>query len=282
MMRRVIIGVALLSLAAAALATHPPRFRRWSVYLPRAGGFVDPSSGGLAWWLPMNTTNAVDPVLPDASVFGRDGIIHQATANEPTRIPAGDLTNTVYDFKGVDDYIEATNSATYLNGVTSLSASVWINPDIFGSNDGLIGSHNAGNTTGFGLLEGGGAAPANENIGFFVFGSGGVGSFQSSGNELVSNQWQLVVGTWRGSDGQMMAYHDGSNVISQASSSATGTLLQDTRITIGSEGAVAIGSRMFDGQMYSPKIYSNLVLTSAEVASLFTNTHPVTGTEVLP
>jgi len=143
------------------------------------------------------TTSAGDNYTFDFSGNGNNGtFLNGATINFTDSKFGG-----AAEFDGVDDYIDGGD---YLNGLTSLTVSVWIKSDVIDTNNGFIKGHITDTSDGMVSLRydsvGSGGGENNViKVGFGGLSSATASQLESSAN-VQTTDWQHVVATWNGGE----------------------------------------------------------------------------------
>lgn len=283
----ILILVAVLGMVGLVFAFRPPNFGLTMQSKDIVVGFTDPNFNKAVVFWSMQfadgtpATNGIDPVVVDFSDATNNGLIHLDTANEPLYVNSfSDGTNNHYQLDGIADYIE-TEQVDVLQGSTQFTLTGWFHSDTsFNSFEGLMVNFTPSPSGATGALVR--AQGSGNRLEFRLNSSGGPSGDLYTNTVTFSLQtWHQVVAKWRGSDGQMVLYLDGVEIERLATSPATGAMDNMNRTwEIGHDPESA--GRYWDGRFTRIVFYDGLYMSGSDVLDLFDNTHPVTGTEVLP
>lgn len=185
-------------------------------------------------------------------------------------VPNNSLSDFVFSFDGSNDFLNA-GSASYLNGLSEFSISVWINLPTAADNKTIISDWNY-NTSPFGHFALKTWNTSGSNFGLLLFikqpsdvGSNGV----SIPAVLTQGNWHNVVFSY--DSGTVTCYVDGSVVAVTVSGTIPTTLTsQDGILTIGNWPGL---SQYWPGKLSNIALW-NTELTSTQVETLYNNGAP--------
>jgi hypothetical protein len=197
----------------------------------------------------------------DESGNGNNGVIHGSAL---TADRLGKL-NSAYNFDGVDDYLQISNSGSLNFGTSDFTISCWINTDIYPSYPVALIDKRTSPARGFVLYY-------NE-----VFGKTGIqlgnGSAYINFNSqntysLQSNNWiHLLVSVDRNSSTGMKLYINGQLKDTFDPTSVPGTLDNLGDLLIG-KNSISSSFPYFKGKMDDIRIY-NRALSASEIQQLY-------------
>ena len=168
----------------------------------------------------------------------------QSVSTGPTSdylVPNNSLSDYVFNFDGTDDYINA-GSASYLNGLSQFSISVWINLPTAADSKYIISDWNY-NTSPFGHFVLGSRIVSGSYYGLnlFIKQPSDVGQNSAQiGTLLLENTWHNAIFSYN--SGTVTCYLNGSPVTVTVNGTLPTTLTsQDGNLNIGKFGGTATG-----------------------------------------
>lgn len=199
----------------------------------------------------------------DASGNGNDGTINGAKAG------IGKIGQAL-EFDGVDDYVEDSDAENYLNNLTELTVSVWVQSNVIGTDNGIIYAKTPdGSDTILSLryddagADGGGDDVIKVGIGGDLNEST---SRYESANNVQTTEWQHLVVTWKGNEAPVL-YIDGEKDSPTFTDSQGSSISDVTTLLIG-RGAKYTNPGGWDGSIDNVRIY-NRALSEQEVKQLY-------------
>jgi hypothetical protein len=199
---------------------------------------------------------------PDDSGNGGTGTVYGATWT------ANGATGGAYRFDGVDDYIQAPDSA-WVNPTTGLTVNAWINRNDSGANQCILSKYMDGTTRDYELH-------FENDASFYVqvsVGNNHIGL--DSGYVPPTGSWHMVSMVYDGNT--LSTYVDGTG----CSSTWIGGPLDDSNepLTIGALTCAGSRSMFFNGLIDNVRIYGR-ALSAAELLDLYCaeSTHNTTAT----
>ncbi|MBI4146721.1 right-handed parallel beta-helix repeat-containing protein [Candidatus Woesearchaeota archaeon] len=211
-----------------------------------------------------NASSTVTGVVRDYSSFGNNGTLGNGiVANAPVWTASGRVGGA-YTFDGVDDYVDF-GDINALDGLSSLSISLWVKPISLSALKSLISKYSAATGNFF-------VGTAEFDMNDLVFAPTAIGGLDigfTTGNFLDNNVWTQVVmvydGSGIGNAGRLKAYINGSSVSLSFSGTIPGTLPSNSLpVLIGS----ASDGRYFNGVIDEVLIF-NRSLSADQVYQLY-------------
>jgi len=205
---------------------------------------------------------AAATMAADSSGNGRDGLIRGATYVDDGRIGGA------MSFGGDGDDIYDDDAGTYMNGLTALTASVWIKSNAYDVDNGFLifETPDDGDSKDWRYDEAGANAGGDAVIKGGVETEQGVQAVESA-ERVQTTEWQHVLVTW--SAGEDMKYYiDGSADIPTSVQAAVGGALTGYDIMLVGKGGKDQGAVSWNGLIDEVRIYDR-VLGEAEISSLY-------------
>jgi len=214
----------------------------------------DVSSQGLVLAMNFNNGSITGNTVLDSSRENNHGTNNGATHNATDGFD--DLGSGAYEFDGVNDFIEISDSNS-LNITDAITVSAWINADTFGSFERIVDKNF--NQWTFILTN------TNPFTGLEFWINGAVRAETSTG-VLTADTWHFVVATYDkdlGGTEEVKIYIDGISKATGDFSTAVGTNTDSLDI-----GRDTLGGTYFDGTIDEVSVW-NRALSSDEVKRLY-------------
>jgi len=222
------------------------------------GTSLGPTDGLLVQW---SLNDDAGNTVTDTSGNSRDGTLSGASW------AAGRFDGGLSYGSNASHQVEDADAGSYLNGLSAISVSVWVNSNATNSDRGVLiaSTPSGGDSTVAIRYDRSGASGGGSNVIKAAITSTGGGQQIESASNVQTTDWQHLVLTWE-SGGTLTLYIDGTATTPTFNSSATsGTLTSNTTLLLGRGGKDANSS--WNGLLDELRIY-NRVLTQAEITQL--------------
>lgn len=200
----------------------------------------------------------LEQVTVDSSGSGNFGVLY----NDPTWRAAGGQTAGALELNGIDDKVEDADAGSYLNGLSSVTVSLWLKSDVAGEDRGVLFSREpSGSDEELGIRYdmAGAGGPGTSGITASIKTTSGHTRIESTSN-IQSTAWQHLALVWQ-SGSSLKLYIDGQlDPLLYDMGPATGTIsgVQKLMVGCGAQGT------HWDGMIDDVRIY-NRVLDPNEI-----------------
>lgn len=193
----------------------------------------------------------------------------------PDVIDNDGISSNALDFDGANDFLSVADGASYINGLSEFSVSVWVKADSLSRNDRgiFIATNPDGNDDVMGL-----------RYDWYGYSSGGINGIKAgitvdtgtsdtimqieSSSYVQTDEWQHLVLTWRSGE-QLKLYVDGALDNPGSNSSAvSGTITGSDRLEIGRGSMGSNASGYWDGMIDEFKLWDRQ-LSASEIQDLY-------------
>ena len=221
-------------------------------------------------WYKLNDADTFDGTDWTINDYGSGGNDGTSSGMDSSNLVVSDLQRTsgyspyALNFDGVNDYLNA-GSASYLNGLSEFSISVWINLPTAVDNKNIISDWNY-NTSPFGHFSLKTYNTSGSNFGLLLF----IKKPSDIGQNAVSIPAVLKQGNWHNvvfsyDSGTVTCYVDGSVVAGTAGAIPTTLTSQDGNLTIGNWPGL---SQYWPGKLSNIALWS-VALTQANATEIY-------------
>ena len=210
----------------------------------------------MSWWAGENNVRDL--------IGSQNGTLQNGATFGPGRV------GQAFQLDGVDDYV-STGNLPELQDATGLTVLAWVNKtDDTNTFGGFVGKWDTAGSANNSFLLYTGEAGSQGRGGFVVQFDNNAAAGLIGATIIPSNQWVLVAGTWRSSDGQIILYKNGA--ADGVTTGGTGrTLKYHTAFParVGEWGVLhANPAYKFKGRIDEPMIF-NRALTQAEIQAIY-------------
>jgi len=225
---------------------------------------IEYGSGGggaslLTWW-------KLDESSGTTATDSSSNNTHGALAGNPVWQSSGGHIDGALEFDGSGDQVEDADAENYLNGLTAVSVSVWVESDVTNVDRGIFTTQTpAGSDDNLAMRYDsvGSGSGGNQVIKFALETTSGNKNYESSAM-VQTTAWQFLVITWDSGQSPKL-YIDGTlDTLGYDGGSLGGSITLATTLLVG----IGPKSGYWDGRIDDFRIYDG-VLTPAEITALY-------------